>query len=102
LKEAAVSAIVWQLSTDVYRQKDWTETPAAIIDWIRTHDIDPNVVSLNYPVTVEVHDDRQYICYREVVLDEHGNSRLDETGNQIVTVERRVPLTAAPPNLDSL
>lgn len=98
--------VLWQLTPDDMKRladqgHGWT-MPDALLDWVRAHGADIDLVSAMYPLTVEQENGDRFLCYREVVEDDAGSSQIDEATGGVLTVERRVPLRADPPVLEGV
>ncbi|OKI22216.1 hypothetical protein [Streptomyces sp. CB03911] len=70
-----------------------------LVRWIEANGIDPKVVPIDQPITIEQVGDRTVICYREIQLSSEGRHLIDPDNDcQVLTVRRsrdeRVPLAA--------
>jgi hypothetical protein len=60
-----------------------------LLQWIEANGIDPKLVPIDQPITVEQVDGRTVICYREIQLSSEGRHLLDpEHPCQVLTVSR--------------
>lgn len=79
------------------------ETPygpvAAVADWLRANDIDPNDVPIEGPITIETEASVRGWSIRYVahLRNEQGRKYVDETTGEVAQEQRTAPLKVAPP-----
>jgi hypothetical protein len=73
------------------------ETPYGPVDavarWLRDNDIDPNVVPIQGPITIE----QGHVRYAALLRNEAGYHYLDPSTGEAAREDRTAPLKVAPP-----
>lgn len=66
---------------------------AAVADWLRANDIDPNDVPIEGPITIE----QGHIRYAALLRNEDGHRYVDESTGDAAREEQTAPLKVEPP-----